>query len=217
MVVHRELGIPTSYTLEASFCGAAMPVAETTQTTFYHFNTSHLMRIGASFCSALAHYFGLRVPGQRTLSASPPRTPGSPARTALLPASAAGAGAAAATALSRAGTTVASEGPSASGATGSTGDGSSGAADVRPAAPAVQAALAGSGVDGVMYDHVVVGEKSYPYVEGAANLIGMLKHAFRDQPAELKKIERFNAKLKWFLSLKYKLSAAMFFRMKSRL
>ena len=64
MVVHRELGIPTSYTLEASFCGASMPVAETTQTTFYHFNTSHLMRIGASFCSALAHYFGLRVPGR---------------------------------------------------------------------------------------------------------------------------------------------------------
>ena len=59
----RELGIPTSYTLEASFCGAAMPVAETTQTTFYHFNTSHLMRIGASSARRSRTTLGSGYPG----------------------------------------------------------------------------------------------------------------------------------------------------------
>ena len=48
MVVHRELGIPTSYTLEASFCGPTRGNYERC-----HFNTVCLNRMGMDFCRTL--------------------------------------------------------------------------------------------------------------------------------------------------------------------
>jgi all-trans-retinol 13,14-reductase len=69
------------------------------------------------------------------------------------------------------------------------------------------------GVDGVMYDHIVIGDKSYPMVEGADSFIGMLKHRFPSK-ADHALIDRFASKLAHHMSQAYKESAAMFFRLK---
>ena len=88
VVVHRELSLETSYTLEASFAGsslevpgaalaavaageapvgaeaeaaAAAPTAApaSSKPPQFHYTPSSLKQIGASFCNALLHFFGL--------------------------------------------------------------------------------------------------------------------------------------------------------------
>ena len=87
VVVHRELQLATSYTLEASFCGcderragrsgeeagahddssssgpAGAPSSDSVATGGgFHFSSGHLQQIGYRFCKALHVYFGLGVP-----------------------------------------------------------------------------------------------------------------------------------------------------------
>ena len=93
VVVHRELSLVTSYTMEASFCGcddrrrnrnaqldsdddneeapapAPAPAAadgEKPRGTGFHFSTAHLQQIGCRFCRALHAYFGLLGPAAVT-------------------------------------------------------------------------------------------------------------------------------------------------------
>ncbi|KAL1530853.1 hypothetical protein AB1Y20_001747 [Prymnesium parvum] len=95
VVLHRELSLLTSYTLEASFCGFMGPATlrdgrraaareaadEDSQTSAaedrsraspegFHFNTDHLQQIGVQFCLGLWHFFGLAPPGASHTAAS---------------------------------------------------------------------------------------------------------------------------------------------------
>ena len=63
----------------------------------------------------------------------------------------------------------------------------------------------------VMYDNVVIEGTAYPFVEGEANLRSMLETRF---PAQLGEIARFFVHIKLVLAKPYKVSSAMFFRMK---
>uniref|UniRef100_H3HCE7 Peptidase M14 domain-containing protein n=1 Tax=Phytophthora ramorum TaxID=164328 RepID=H3HCE7_PHYRM len=54
VVVHQELGVTNSYTLEASFCGPDFGVRKDTQ-----FSTWDLEEMGRSWCQSLLVYYGL--------------------------------------------------------------------------------------------------------------------------------------------------------------
>eukprot|EP00818_Percolomonas_sp_WS_P003439 CAMPEP_0117437742 /NCGR_PEP_ID=MMETSP0759-20121206/1687_1 /TAXON_ID=63605 /ORGANISM="Percolomonas cosmopolitus, Strain WS" /LENGTH=840 /DNA_ID=CAMNT_0005229397 /DNA_START=1 /DNA_END=2523 /DNA_ORIENTATION=+ len=51
VVVHKELGLQNSYTIEASFCGASFG-----RNCDKHFNTRHLEQMGHYFCEAILDY-----------------------------------------------------------------------------------------------------------------------------------------------------------------
>ena len=68
-----------------------------------------------------------------------------------------------------------------------------------------------------MYDNIVVGNppRSYPFVEGPAQLVRMLKARFPSKEDHTR-IDRFAARLAFMMSPSYKESTAMFFRLKAR-